>query len=78
MTGRELILYILANNLEDEQVFKDATFVGVYTPAAFAIKCNFGIATVNAWVQLGKIESVRVGNSYLIPATSLRTSTKQR
>jgi hypothetical protein len=73
MTGRELILYILSNGLEDDQVFKDGTFVGFYTPAEFAAKCHVGVATVNTWAHRGDIETVKfsseIGNSYLIPRT---------
>ena len=69
MTGRDLVLYILENNLENEQVFKDGTFVGFYTPAAFAAKCNVGIATVNAWAEMGIIHTIEIGESYLIPVT---------
>ena len=31
MTGRELILYILSNGLENEPVFKDGKFIGFMT-----------------------------------------------
>lgn len=31
MTGRDLILYILMNNLEDEPVFEEGKFIGFVT-----------------------------------------------
>ncbi len=71
MTGRDLILYILANHLEDELVFKDGTFVGFDTPASFAAKHHVGIATVNAWAQLGEISIMPIGDTYLIPTNAL-------
>ena len=71
MTGRELILYILANNLEDEPVFKDGTFVGFDTPARFAARHHVGIATVNAWAHEGIINTVPIGDTYLIPTNAL-------
>lgn len=46
MTGRDLILYILANNLENEPVFKNGKFIGFDTEESFAAKHNVGIETV--------------------------------
>ena len=45
VTGRDLILYILSNNLEDEEVFKDGKLIGFLTAWEAAEKMNVGIAT---------------------------------
>lgn len=62
MTGRELIIYILEHNLEDEPVFKDGKFVGFMTLDEAAAKMHVGRATVEAWVALGSmaIDSINV------------------
>ena len=36
MTGRDLIVYIMLNKLEDEQVFKDGKLLGFLTEAEAA------------------------------------------
>lgn len=68
MTGRDLILYILSNNLEDEQIFKDGKFIGFLTPSEVAVQMDVGIPTVWAWVMQGRIEGVHVNRSLYIPA----------
>lgn len=76
MTGRDLILYILKNNLEDENVFVNGSFLGFMTVEQTASKMNVGVATVNTWITMGMIDYVKVGDLYLIPATyesTLRT-----
>lgn len=69
MTGRELILYILENGLENEPVFKNGQFIGFVTPTEVAINCNVGTATVHAWIHQGRIPSVGVLEGMYIPAT---------
>lgn len=56
MTGRDLIVYILSNHLEDEPVFKDGKFIGYLTAAEAAEKMNVGEATVWAWVMQGRLD----------------------
>lgn len=68
MIGRDLIIYILENKLEDERVFEDGTFLGFITPNEFASKKGVGVATVFTWIFRGQLEHVRLGNTYLIPA----------
>lgn len=68
MTGRELIIYILENGLEDELVFKDGKFIGFITIGEAAAKMNVGSATVNAFILQNKIESVPVVSGVYIPA----------
>ena len=68
MTGRDLIMYILSNHLEDEPVFKDGAILGFISVEATAAKLDVGAATILAWVQLGKLPSVVIGNTIYIPA----------
>lgn len=67
MTGRELIVYILENHLEDAPVFKDGTFVGFNSESEFAAKMNVGTSTVRTWADLGLVDAVRIGNELYIP-----------
>lgn len=68
MIGRDLIIYILANNLENERIFENGTFLGFITPTEFASKMGVGVATVFAWIFRGQLEHVKIGSLYLIPA----------
>lgn len=70
MTGRELIIYILQNGLEDEPVFKDGKFVGFITPDEVAVNAGVGPATVCAWVHQGRMPSEAVREGIYIPATA--------
>ena len=68
MTGRDLIVYILMNNLENEPVFKDGKFIGFTTVPEVAQKTDVGFATVHAWIHQGRIPSVAVTEGIYIPA----------
>lgn len=68
MTGRDLILYILSNGLEDEPVFKDGKFIGFVTLSDAAKQNNVGLATVTTWIHQGKMSSVTVSEGVYIPA----------
>jgi len=68
MTGRELIIYILSNSLEDEPVFKDGKIMGFITISEAAEKMNVGIATIYAWIAQGRLEYIDICGYYLIAA----------
>lgn len=68
MTGRDLILYIMKNGLENEPVFKDGKFIGFLTVDEVAAKMSVGTATVNALVHMKRIEGVVVNQGLYIPA----------
>ena len=70
MTGKELIIYILLNNLEEEPVFKDGSFIGFFTVGQTAEKMNVGTATIYAWVAQNKLPSVVFGDQIYIPANA--------
>lgn len=62
MTGRDLIMYILANGLEDEPIFKDGKLIGFMTVEEAAVKYNVGVATMRTWVGLGVISGIKIGD----------------
>ena len=67
MTGRDLILYILSNGLEDKPVFDNDTFIGFETEGAFAERMGVGVATVRAWINMGVLDCICVGNKVYFP-----------
>lgn len=70
MTGRELIMYILENGLENEPVFKNGTFVGFMTVTQAAEKMDVGLATIFAWNTMGKMEGVLLRGGIYIPVNA--------
>lgn len=70
MTGRDLILYILQNGLEDEPVFdyKTHKFLGFMTISEAAVKFDVGVATVWVWIEQGWLSYIRLGDMIYIPA----------
>ena len=68
MTCRELIVYILANNLEDDPVFQHGKLVGFLTPYEVAVELNVGMATIRTWMSQGRLSTVCIGGVPYIPA----------
>lgn len=59
MTGRELAIYILQNNLEDETVFtKDFFTKGFLTIEEIAAKLGVGPETIGYWSRLGHLHGL--------------------
>lgn len=74
MTGRELIAYILENHLEDEPVFQNGTFIGYVTDVKFAEMLGVGVATVRAWIMIGRVkDAIMIGDTMFIPAIYINT-----
>lgn len=57
MTGRELIIYILQNNLEDEVVIDTESIEEV------ALYYGVGISTVKAWYEMGRIDGIKINDT---------------
>lgn len=68
MTGKELIMYILQNDLENEQVFTENGFMNLISESEAAVKFDVGEATIRTWFELGLIKGVKIGNEiYVLP-----------
>ena len=68
MTGRELIIYILENGLEDEQVFENGNFVGFINVLEAAKKFNVGSDTREMWASRKRLRTIKINNTIYIPA----------
>lgn len=66
MKGRDLIIYILDNNLEDEEMFKDGKPIGFLTEDEVAIELGVGLATVKTMFSLGVLEGIIIDNKIYI------------
>lgn len=68
MTGRDLIIYILSNHLEDKPVFENGKFIGFSTLVETAERMDVGVATICAWLTQGKLEGAVVKDGCYIPS----------
>lgn len=66
MTGRELIMYILENHLEDEQVYKDGKLMGFLTVEEAALKFNVGPETIKVWYAINALPGFKLGDELYI------------
>lgn len=78
MTGKELIRYIIDNDLEQEQVFQNGKFIGFITREEAAQKFHVGVATISVWYQFGAIDGFVLGDQLFIAANSVPNIGKQR
>lgn len=67
MTGRDLIIYILENHLEDEELFKDGKLPGLMTYEEAAVKFGVGKETIIAWVKNRYLKAVTIYGNHYIP-----------
>ena len=67
MTYRDLILYILANGLEDTPVFQNGKIAGFQTVPEAAVRLGVGEATVRTWISLGQIDTIQLNDVWYIP-----------
>lgn len=74
MTGRELILWILVNHLEDEPVFQNGSMSGFKTVDQYAADHGIGPATVLAYIQMGCTPHIKIGDTIYIPDVILMES----
>lgn len=70
MTGRDLILYILQNGLENEPMYKDGHLLGFMNVVEAAIKFDVAESTIRAWMDIGRLHYIRIGTYFFIPAES--------
>lgn len=70
MTGRDLIVYILENHLEDKPIFENGMFIGVISVEEAAVKFGVGVETVKVWVELGYLKGIKSNNEYYILANA--------
>ena len=66
MTGKDLILYILSNNLENEPVFKDGMLIGFITVEEAAMRLGVGTATIYTLIQQNQLDAILIGSTLMI------------
>ena len=66
MTGRDLIIYILENNLENEPLVQNGKPIGFITVGEAASKMNVGVATISTYIYENLIDYCVIGNKFFI------------
>ena len=72
MNGRELIIFILENHLEDIKIFNPncmglSGFSGFMSLVKAAEKFHVGVATVEYWISTNRLEHVIIDDQIYIP-----------
>ena len=71
MKGKDLISYILDNNLENEELFKNGIFdpkiIGLMSMTEAAAKYGVGLATMKVLYNSNKEKGVIIGNEVYFP-----------
>ena len=67
MTGKELIIYILENNLESSPVFEDDTFVGFVPAGRAAEELDIGLASLWIMLELYDVDYIEVNGDVYLP-----------
>lgn len=67
MTGRDLIVYIMQNHLEERPIFQNGRFLDFMTVKEAAAKFEVGEATIRVWVKMGTFPYVLFGGEIFIP-----------
>lgn len=62
MTGKELILYILEHDLENEVVIENGIFVWLMDEEEASVKFDVGVATIKAWYICGMLNGTKIGD----------------
>lgn len=65
MTGRDLIIYILQNHLEDTEILTDNYHMFLTVEEA-AVKYGTGFATIKAMVDENVLKGMKIGDTYLV------------
>ena len=66
MTGRDLIIYILEHNLENEEILKDGKFIWLMTEKEAAAKFSVGVGTIQLWHAMGLLKGVTIADKVFI------------
>lgn len=67
MTYGDLIVYIVQNNLVNEEVFQNGKLTGFMSIPEAAVKFEVGESTVRAWICMGIIDYIQFNGVVLIP-----------
>lgn len=67
-TCKDWMIYILEHELMNETIGENGRLPGFLNVIEAAVKFDVGVATIKMWIELGFIESVKIGDVIYIPA----------
>lgn len=71
MTGRELIIFIVQNHLEDVRIFDDGKIPGFITVEEAAVKRKVGVETIKLLYGMNKLSGIKIGDDIYIYANAV-------
>lgn len=71
MTGRDLIIYILENGLEDKEVLDGNKILGFETLYGLAEKKGTGVETIFALCKMHDVPTVLINHKVCIPVFAI-------
>lgn len=66
MLGRDLVTFIMKNNLLDTDVFEDGKLIGYISEEEAGTKFGVGAATIRVWVNQGRLNGLRINDTVYI------------
>lgn len=66
MLGKDLIVYIIQNDLLYSPICEDGKLLGLLTLDEAAVKYGVGPATIQVWVTTKQLEGVKIGNEIYV------------
>lgn len=66
MTGKDLIIYILENDLVDKEMYENGKLPGLMSIWEAAVELGVGVATVKAYIKMGKLKHIPIGDGYVL------------
>ena len=70
ITGKDLVIYILENDLLNEPICTNGKLLGFYTESEAAVAFGVGRATIRIWIERGEFDAILIGDRFFIPKTS--------
>lgn len=76
MLGRDLIIYILENHLEDKPILEDGVPIGYMSSREAAALLDVGLETINVWYRTGAISGVNINDTLYVPCNIIKKEEK--
>ena len=70
MTYGDLIVYVIQNNLVNEEVFQNGRLAGFMTVPEAAVKFGVGKSTVHAWMKENMLDYISFNGVIFIPVNA--------
>lgn len=76
MLGRDLIIYILENHLEDKPIFENGKPIGYMTATEAAAMFDVGLETIKVWNMTGAVSGIDIDGTLYVPCNIIKKEEK--